>query len=127
MVRDTRNSKASRGRGLFRREYIDMLLQDPKAHITPLRGSKLWQVSLLEMWLQTHAACGPGETARTIPQTNSSACPGRGPRPKDAVRLSWTQGGRPPRALRRRGAHVDTAGGGRLSGTPLPGPPNMAP
>src|SRR3546814_2428948 len=54
MVRDTLNSKAARERGLFRREYIDMLLQDPKAHITPLRGSKLWQVALLEMWLQTH-------------------------------------------------------------------------
>ncbi|MFC3676542.1 N-acetylglutaminylglutamine amidotransferase [Ferrovibrio xuzhouensis] len=54
MVRDTLNSKTARERGLFRREYVDMLLQDPKAHITPLRGSKLWQVSLLEMWLQTH-------------------------------------------------------------------------
>jgi asparagine synthase (glutamine-hydrolysing) len=25
----------------------------PDAHITPLRGSKLWQVALLEMWLQS--------------------------------------------------------------------------
>jgi asparagine synthase (glutamine-hydrolysing) len=31
-----------------------MLLAEPEAHITPLRGSKLWQVALLEMWLQTH-------------------------------------------------------------------------
>lgn len=54
MVRDTLNSQAARKRGLFRREYVDLLLQEPKAHITPLRGSKLWQVALLEMWLQTH-------------------------------------------------------------------------
>ena len=32
----------------------DRLLADPAAHITPLRGSKLWQVALLEMWLQQH-------------------------------------------------------------------------
>ena len=30
------------------------LFADPTAHITPLRGSELWQVALLEMWLQTH-------------------------------------------------------------------------
>jgi asparagine synthase (glutamine-hydrolysing) len=28
-----------------------MLLADPESHITPLRGSKLWQVALLELWL----------------------------------------------------------------------------
>lgn len=54
MVRDALNSQAARERGLYKRNYIDRLLDDPKAHITPLRGSKLWQVSLLEMWLQTH-------------------------------------------------------------------------
>jgi asparagine synthase (glutamine-hydrolysing) len=37
---------------LFRREYVDELFADPGAHITPLRGSKLWQVTLLEYWLQ---------------------------------------------------------------------------
>jgi asparagine synthase (glutamine-hydrolysing) len=31
-----------------------MLLADPGTHITPLRGSKLWQLGLLEWWLQTH-------------------------------------------------------------------------
>lgn len=54
MVRDALNSQAARERGLYRKDYIDRLLDDPKAHITPLRGSKLWQVALLEMWLQTH-------------------------------------------------------------------------
>jgi asparagine synthase (glutamine-hydrolysing) len=54
MVRDALNSRAARERGLFQRAYVDALLDDPAAHITPLRGSELWQVALLEMWLQTH-------------------------------------------------------------------------
>ncbi|WP_404385660.1 N-acetylglutaminylglutamine amidotransferase [Caenispirillum salinarum] len=53
-VRDHLDSTAARQRGLFRRDYVDMLLEAPTGHITPLRGSKLWQVALLEMWLQTH-------------------------------------------------------------------------
>lgn len=53
-VRDALTNRAARERGLFRPEYVDMLLADPGAHITPLRGSKLWQLGLLEWWLQTH-------------------------------------------------------------------------
>ncbi len=53
-VRDALSSKAARDRGLFKQDYLDTLLDDPTEHITPLRGSKLWQVALLEMWLQTH-------------------------------------------------------------------------
>ncbi len=41
--------------GLFERPYVDKLLAAPAEHITPLRGSKLWQVALLEAWLQSHA------------------------------------------------------------------------
>lgn len=48
------DSNRARQRTLFRREYIDELLTDPAAHITPLQGSKLWQVTLLEYWLQQH-------------------------------------------------------------------------
>ncbi|NJM34726.1 MAG: N-acetylglutaminylglutamine amidotransferase [Rhodomicrobium sp.] len=54
MVRDALGSDAARGRGLFRQAYLDRLFADPKAHITPLQGSELWQVALLEMWLQAH-------------------------------------------------------------------------
>lgn len=54
MVRDVLGSQAARERGLFRRDYLDTLLADPVSHITPLRGSELWQVALLEMWLQSH-------------------------------------------------------------------------
>jgi len=54
LVRDVLSSPAARRRGLFRQRYVDMLLQDPESHITPLRGSKLWQIAALETWLQTH-------------------------------------------------------------------------
>ena len=53
-VRDALGSRAARERGLFRQAYVDRLLDDPMAHITPLRGSKLWQLGLLELWLQSH-------------------------------------------------------------------------
>jgi len=54
MVRTVLDDPRARGRELFDRGYIDRLLQSPGDHITPLGGSKLWQVTLLEMWLQTH-------------------------------------------------------------------------
>ncbi len=53
MVRDNLLAQRCRGRGLLKRDYIEHLLDDPDAHITPLRGSKLWQLGLLETWLQT--------------------------------------------------------------------------
>jgi len=54
MVRDALSSNAARERGLFRQSYLDDLFARPDEHITPLRGSELWQVGLLEMWLQTN-------------------------------------------------------------------------
>ena len=54
MTRDALSSQAASERGLFRSEYLGSLFADPKAHITPLRGSELWQCALLELWLQTH-------------------------------------------------------------------------
>jgi asparagine synthase (glutamine-hydrolysing) len=51
-VRDTLDSRAARERGLFRRDAVDAMMRAPDEHITPLRGSKLWQVALLEAWLQ---------------------------------------------------------------------------
>ncbi len=52
MCRDALSSRAARDRGLFGKDYLDALLSDPAAHVTRLRGSELWQVSLLELWLQ---------------------------------------------------------------------------
>ena len=54
MVKDALSSRAARERDLFQPAYVNQLLADPEAHITPLRGSKLWQLGLLEIWLQTH-------------------------------------------------------------------------
>jgi asparagine synthase (glutamine-hydrolysing) len=53
-VHDILDSRAARERGLFEPAYVRRLLDEPDNHITPLRGSKLWQVALLEFWLQTH-------------------------------------------------------------------------
>jgi asparagine synthase (glutamine-hydrolysing) len=53
MVREVLDRPAARERSLFRKPYLDRLLEAPGEHITPLRGSKLWQVALLELWLQT--------------------------------------------------------------------------
>lgn len=52
MVRDTLTNEAARSRGLFNQAYLDKLFADPTRYITKLRGSELWQVALLEMWLQ---------------------------------------------------------------------------
>jgi len=52
LVSDALRSQAARERDLFREDYVELLLKDPDAHITPLQGSKLWQLALLELWLQ---------------------------------------------------------------------------
>jgi asparagine synthase (glutamine-hydrolysing) len=53
-VRGVLDSDRARGRILFQRDYIDRLLASPGDYITPLRGSKLWQITLLEYGLQQH-------------------------------------------------------------------------
>lgn len=51
-MRDILDSNACRQRGLFNRAYVDRLLAEPEQHFTYLRGSKLWHLALLELWLQ---------------------------------------------------------------------------
>lgn len=53
-VRDALHAPAARSRGLFRREYVDALLADPNTPRTTLGANQLWQLALLEMWLQHH-------------------------------------------------------------------------
>ena len=53
-VKGVLDQPQARQRGVFQRAYVDNLLHNPKEHITPLRGSKLWQVALLEYWFQQH-------------------------------------------------------------------------
>ncbi len=54
LMRDLVNSRACRERGLYRREYLDMLLAAPDMHHTRIQGNKLWHLALLELWLQRH-------------------------------------------------------------------------
>jgi asparagine synthase (glutamine-hydrolysing) len=54
MVRDTLTGTKARARGIFNEDHVADLLDDPKSHITPLRGSRLWQVAMLELWLDQH-------------------------------------------------------------------------
>jgi asparagine synthase (glutamine-hydrolysing) len=52
-VRDVLDAPRARQRGLFNRTYVDRLLSNPEGELTPKGHSKLWQVALLECWLQT--------------------------------------------------------------------------
>jgi asparagine synthase (glutamine-hydrolysing) len=52
-VHDVLDAPQARQRGLFNRAYIDRLLANPEGELTPKGHSKLWQVALLECWLQT--------------------------------------------------------------------------
>jgi asparagine synthase (glutamine-hydrolysing) len=52
-VRTVLEAPRARQRGLFNRAYVDRLLANPESELTPKGHSKLWQVALLECWLQT--------------------------------------------------------------------------
>lgn len=54
LVTDALRSPAAKERALFREEYVDRLLAAPNEELTSLRGNKLWQLGLLELWLQDH-------------------------------------------------------------------------
>src|SRR4051812_31523818 len=49
-----RQALTATDRGVVRRGYVDRLLADPNGERTTLDGSKLWQVALLELWLQAN-------------------------------------------------------------------------
>ncbi|RAI45728.1 N-acetylglutaminylglutamine amidotransferase [Rhodoplanes roseus] len=53
-VRDILHQPAAQRRGLFNESYVQRLLAAPDKALTPKGHSKLWQVALLESWLQTH-------------------------------------------------------------------------
>ena len=54
MTRELLTGNKARQRALFRPQAVNTLLAQPNAALTPLRGSKLWQLALLEYWLQCH-------------------------------------------------------------------------
>ncbi|WP_336213914.1 N-acetylglutaminylglutamine amidotransferase [Nonomuraea sp. LPB2021202275-12-8] len=53
-VRDALTSPAARSRGLFKQSYVDRLLADPDRDRTTTGVNSLWQIGLLELWLQAH-------------------------------------------------------------------------
>ena len=54
LVRETMEGPAAAARGLFEPRHVATLLDAPNEHLTTLEGSKLWQLALLEMWLERH-------------------------------------------------------------------------
>ena len=53
-VRDALTDPAAKERGLFRPEPVERMLADPNSSRTVLGSNALWQLALLEMWLQHH-------------------------------------------------------------------------
>ncbi|MEU1707162.1 N-acetylglutaminylglutamine amidotransferase [Streptomyces sp. NPDC005706] len=53
-VREALTAPEAKERGVFRQEYVAELLDAPNAHRTRRGANTLWQVALLEIWLQTH-------------------------------------------------------------------------
>jgi asparagine synthase (glutamine-hydrolysing) len=58
LVRDALYAPVAKERGLFDTDAVDSLLADPNGKLTPLRGNELWQIALLELWLQRHGVTG---------------------------------------------------------------------
>ena len=53
LVRDALTNDAARSRGLYRRVALDALLTAPNEGRTTLGANSLWQLAVLEMWLQS--------------------------------------------------------------------------
>ncbi|MGA5042216.1 N-acetylglutaminylglutamine amidotransferase [Streptomyces capoamus] len=53
-VREALGAPEAKRRGLFRNSYVAELLAAPDRHRTKRGANALWQVALLEIWLQTH-------------------------------------------------------------------------
>ena len=62
LVRDALTSDAARERALFEPAEVKRLLAEPNEHMTPLDGNKLWQLGLIELWLQKLPVAGPCAT-----------------------------------------------------------------
>jgi asparagine synthase (glutamine-hydrolysing) len=50
-VKEILESPRTRERALFNPDYITHVLAEPEKHITPLQGSKAWQMAVLAYWL----------------------------------------------------------------------------
>jgi asparagine synthase (glutamine-hydrolysing) len=52
LVKDALHAPAAKERGIFRKKYVERLLDAPNNYSTRLGSNKLWQIALLELWLQ---------------------------------------------------------------------------
>jgi asparagine synthase (glutamine-hydrolysing) len=55
-MKDILNSDSCVQRGVYNREYVNVLLASPETHMTRLNGSKLWHLALLEYWMQLNVS-----------------------------------------------------------------------
>ena len=53
-VREALTNETARQRGVFRRSFVDELLERPNAQTAAVGGNPLWSMAVLEMWLQEH-------------------------------------------------------------------------
>jgi asparagine synthase (glutamine-hydrolysing) len=58
LLRSVLLSPTARARGLFRSDHVERLLADPNGSYGPVGGNTLWQLGLLELWLQLHHVGG---------------------------------------------------------------------
>ncbi|HVM00658.1 MAG TPA: N-acetylglutaminylglutamine amidotransferase [Egibacteraceae bacterium] len=54
LVREALTAPAAKERGLFQPAYVNELLADPEGQLTRPGASKLFQLGVLELWLQAH-------------------------------------------------------------------------
>jgi asparagine synthase (glutamine-hydrolysing) len=52
LIRDALTPEKVKQRELFDYAQVKKLIDAPHEHLTPSGGSKLWQIGLLECWLQ---------------------------------------------------------------------------
>jgi asparagine synthase (glutamine-hydrolysing) len=66
LVRDALHAPAARDRGLFRRDRVDALLDDPNRHFTRVGGNVLWEIGCSRCGCSsTESGDGPGARAGT--------------------------------------------------------------
>ncbi|GAA4477197.1 N-acetylglutaminylglutamine amidotransferase [Enteractinococcus fodinae] len=53
-IREALHAPEAQERDLFRRDYINALLDNPNDQYVPTGGNTLWKLGLLELWLQSH-------------------------------------------------------------------------
>lgn len=54
LMREVLSPRNVASRGIFNQNAVRQLLTEPHDHLTPTGASKLWQIGLLEYWLQQH-------------------------------------------------------------------------